>query len=117
LKEAASRGFKLTIFDDDFSVYCFAPMAHGGFALPKISFLLDDTLEDGEVIEWTDGARGFSWTVDRRELDKPRDLIDSAERLPNLGAVLAMDQLPYRVVAIKDSVGQRHDERISATAG
>lgn len=117
LKEAASLGFPLAIYDDDFSVYSFAPMAHDGHALPKISFLLDDTLEDGELIEWIDGARRFTWRVDRTELDPLRDLIRTAERLPNLGAVWAIDQLPYRVVALKEPLARELGERISAAAG
>lgn len=101
LKEAADRGFPLAIFDDDFTVYGFAPMAHGGFAIPKISFLLDDSLADGEVIEWVEGAQRFSWTVDRKKLDALKGLISATERLPNLVEPLAIDQLPYRLVAIK----------------
>jgi hypothetical protein len=116
LKEAASRGFPFAIFDDDFSIYSFAAMAHRGDALPKISFLLDETLEHGELIEWVEGTRRFSWKVDRTELDPLRDLIGAEARLPNLGEILAIDQLPYRVVAIKSPVESPLAERASVAA-
>jgi hypothetical protein len=101
LKEAAERNIPLAIYDDDFPIYGFAPMAHGGFAIPKISFLLDDSLADGEVIEWVDGPKRFAWTVDRAKLDALKNLILDTERLPNLVAPLMIDQLPYRIVAIR----------------
>lgn len=101
LREAADRGFPLAIYDDDFTIYGFAPMAHGGFAIPKISFLLDESLADGEVIEWVDGPQRYSWTVDHAKLDSLKRLIRATERLPNLVAPLAIDQLPYRLVAIE----------------
>ena len=44
LIEAAQRGIPLAIFDDDLPVTSVAPMAHGGAALPKIEFVLDDGL-------------------------------------------------------------------------
>src|SRR5580698_252664 len=41
LIEASERGIGLAIFDDDYPVTAFAGLAHGGFALPKIEFILD----------------------------------------------------------------------------
>lgn len=105
LKEAADRKFQVAIFDDDFSIFSFAPMAHGGHALPKISFILDESLLDGDVIEWVDGGKRFSWKVDRPHLDSLKRLIGAADRLPSLVAPLLIDQLPYRVVAIADASG------------
>lgn len=116
LKEAADRRFPLAIFDDDFTVFSFAPMAHGGLAIPKISFLLDETLKDGEIIEWVEGRQRFSWTVDRARLDSLKDLIRATVRLPNLVAPLAIDQLPYRIVAIKDASSGCASESKAATA-
>lgn len=116
LKEAADRNFPLAIFDDDFTVYGFAPMAHGGFAIPKISFILDESLADGEVIEWVEGAQRFSWPVDRAQLDALRNLIGATARLPNLVEPLTIDQLPYRLVAIKSTTPQSAAATEAATA-
>ena len=101
LREAGVRGFQVAIFDDDFSALEFVSMAHGGIALPKISFVLDDSLRDGEVIRWMDGTRSFEWKVNRAQLEAARNLIGAVDRLPNLAAVCGFDQLPYRIVAIK----------------
>ena len=47
LIEAGSRHIPTAIFDDDFPITAFAPMAHEGQALPKIEFVLDDRLREG----------------------------------------------------------------------
>lgn len=106
LKEAAQRKFQTLLFDDDFSVLDFVRMAHGGSALPKISFVLDPALEDGEIIEWVDGRRHFTWKVDRVRLEGLKSLIKAADRLPSLGGPLGIEQLPFRVVALTDGVTQ-----------
>ena len=103
LKEAADRKFQVAIFDDDFSIFSFAPFAHGGLALPKISFFLDNSLEDGDDIQRVQGEQQFSLRVDRAKWDTLRALIGATERLPNLAALLGIDQLPYRVVGIKQA--------------
>lgn len=100
LREAHDRGIPLTVFDDDYSVLNFAGMAHGGAALPKISFILDETLTDREVIEWAVGTEKFRWTVDKSRLDGLRQLIARSERLPNIAADIGFEQLPYRIVQI-----------------
>lgn len=100
LQEAADRRFNLLLFDDDFTVLDFVRMAHGGSALPKISFVLDPFLEDGETIEWIDAGQHYSWRVDRLQLDGLKSLIKAADRLPNLGGPLGIEQLPYRVVTV-----------------
>jgi hypothetical protein len=103
LLEAWERGCKLAVFDDDFTVLNFASMAHDGRALPKISFILDDTLKHGEVIEWSAGGQRHSWRVDRARLDEFRLLIDSADRLPDVSSLVGIDQLPFRIVTFRGS--------------
>jgi hypothetical protein len=101
LIEAVERDCDLAVFDDDFSLLSFVTMAHGGAALPKISFILDDALEDGELIEWIVGGKQYAWRVNRRDLDRLRSLIANTDRLPDISALVGIGQLPYRVVALK----------------
>jgi hypothetical protein len=100
LREAHERNGDVVIFDDDFSILSFATMAHGGLALPKISFILDERLEDGETIEWIAGGVHHRWIVDRHNLDSLRSLIGSSDRLPDLSSIVGIWQLPYRVVGL-----------------
>lgn len=116
LKEAADRRFQTLLFDDDFSVLDFVRMAHGGSALPKISFVLDPKLDDGEMIEWINAGRHFTWKVDRAHLDGLKSLIKAADRLPSLGAPLGIEQLPYRIVALTDGVAQDISDEEIVTA-
>jgi hypothetical protein len=102
LIQASDRGVPLAIFDDDFPVTSFAAMAHGGSALPKIEFALDDRLRDQEVISWFDRKRRCYWQVDRSYLDMGRSVIRATERLPDTSLITGIQQTPYRVVALKD---------------
>src|SRR5208283_3916163 len=86
LFEASQRKIDLAIFDDDFSILTFASMAHGGDALPKISFILDESLSDGESIVWSAGGRKYEWKVDIQKIEQLRSLIDRQARLPNIAA-------------------------------
>lgn len=101
LLEAHARGFDLAIFDDDFPITSFAAMAHGGAALPKIEFLLDSSLSDGEVISWSDRGTRHHFEISREYLDKGKAVIDSTDRLPNTSLITGIHQTPYRVVALK----------------
>ena len=101
LIQAAQRGFPLAVFDDDFPVTSFAPMAHGGSALPKIEFALDDRLRDKEVISWFDRGQTHSWQVDQTYLDQGRSAIRASERLPNTSLITGIHQTPYRLVALR----------------
>ncbi|HYP57698.1 MAG TPA: hypothetical protein VEQ35_05370 [Beijerinckia sp.] len=115
LSEAAARKFQLAIFSDDFAVFDFR-MLHGGRALPKISYLLDKSLEDGEVIEWVAQGTKYSWKVDRARLDQLATLIGAIDRLPNLVAPLGIEQLPYRIIAINNFAPQSVDQAAAAFA-
>ena len=103
LLQAAERGFPLAIFDDDFPVTSFAPMAHDGTALPKIEFALDDRIRDKEIISWSNHGQPYSWQVDRGYLDKGRQAIRATERLPDTSPITGIHQTPYRLVALKEN--------------
>lgn len=100
LLEARDRGFGLAVFDDDFPVTSFALMAHGGFSLPKIEFVLDGNLRGRESIGWIDGSRRHEWKIDSAYLDRARRAISRSERLPNTSLTTGIHQTPYRVVSI-----------------
>ena len=101
LIEARDRGFRYAVFDDDFELGAFAPMAHGSHALPKIEFVLDPNLLDGEELSWIAGPSSFSWKVDRAYLDRAKSTIEDTERLPNTSLITGIHQTPYRVVRLK----------------
>jgi hypothetical protein len=109
LLEAAQRGATLAVFDDDFPLSSFVPMAHDGKALPKISFVLDCALQDGEEIRWVDGGSEKSWRVDRYQLDQLRSLIKTVARLPDISAIVGIGQLPYRIVAVNSYASRGED--------
>jgi len=69
LIEAVEIGLPIAIFDDDFSITSFAPMANNGIALPKIEFVLDDELRNWQEISWIDGSGRHSFPVQREYLE------------------------------------------------
>ena len=105
LRESAARRVSVAVFDDDFSISQFPPMAHGGFSLPKLSFCFDDTLEDGEVIAWNEGDVHHEWIVPKTELEAVRALIARYERLPDISIPFGIDQLPYSIALLRKSAG------------
>ncbi|MFO1248265.1 MAG: hypothetical protein U1E93_08610 [Alphaproteobacteria bacterium] len=101
VREAAARGVSLAVFDDDYDVTQFPPMAHGGFSLPKLSFCFDDGLADGDVIAWREGGKRHAWPVPKAELDAVRALVTRYERLPDISVPFGVDQMPYSIAALK----------------
>ncbi|MBA2587660.1 MAG: hypothetical protein H0U98_03450 [Alphaproteobacteria bacterium] len=101
VREAAKRGVSIAVFDDDYDVSQFAPMAHGGFSLPKLSFCFDESLGDGEVIAWREAGRRYEWTVPKGELDAVRGLVGQYQRLPDISAPFGVDQMPYSIAVLK----------------
>lgn len=103
LIEAAQHGIPLAIFDDDFPVSSFAPMAHGGAALPKIEFVLDSELREWREISWLDHGQHHSFPIDPSYLDRARALIAATDRLPDTSMITGIQQTPYRLVRISGS--------------
>lgn len=100
LLEAKERGFPLLVFDDDFGLTSFAPMALGGMALPKIEFLFDEDLKSEKELSWLSGGHRHIWPIDHGYLDRGRNAVRAAQRLPNLSLVTGIHQTPYQIVAV-----------------
>ena len=100
LSEAIKKNFSVAIFDDDFSVTSYFSMAPRTSVLPKIEFVLDSQLKDGQVLRWSYSGRTLEWTVDRAYLDSVKPGIANTERLPNTSLITGSHQTPYRVVAM-----------------
>jgi hypothetical protein len=98
LIEASQRGIPLAIFDDDFPLTSFAPMALQGIALPKIEFVLDDDLRNAQDISWLVGSHRYVFPLDHSYLARARSLIAATERLPDTSMVTGIQQTPYRLV-------------------
>jgi hypothetical protein len=113
LLEAAERGYQFVVFDDDFPVSSFAPMAHGGIALPKIEFVLDNMLASEREVSWTVGRRRYVWPIDHSKLERARTLIWKTDRLPDTSSITGIQQTPYRIVALKKP--QRRIAEMSST--
>lgn len=101
LLEAHARRIPVTIFDDDFTLGAFPAMAHDGAALPKLEFVLDESLKDGEEVVWRSRGSRQGWRIDRAYLDRARATIRATERLPNTSLVTGIHQTPYRIVTLK----------------
>lgn len=100
LIQAAEAGLPLAIFDDDFTFGGAPQMAHGGFALPKIEFLLDDALDNQTELQWVVGSKEFSWAVPHEKMARARMAIAETSRLPNTSLITGIHQTPYRLVRV-----------------
>lgn len=100
LLEARKRGFRFAVFDDDFPLTSFAPMAGDGSALPKIEFVLDPELRGEKELSWIAGGRRRRWIIDHAYLDRARETISATDRLPNTSHITGIHQTPYRLVAL-----------------
>lgn len=98
LAQVVDRGIPRLVFDDDFSVTSFASMAHGGAALPKIAFILDESLHQVDEVTWHTPVQSFRWRVDHARLKHLHSLIARTERLPNTSRITDIHQTPYRLV-------------------
>ena len=101
LIEASAAGVELCVFDDDFPVATFPPRAHGGFSLPKIEFLLDESLSGVEELTWVEGKTQRRWKIPHERMDLARALIAETCRMPNTSLITDVHQTPYRLVRIK----------------
>ncbi len=101
LLESAERRVSLAIFDDDFPVTSFAPVALKGKSLPKVEFLLDDELRRFTEVAWTERGVRRSFPVDLPYWDRARACIAGTDRLPNTSLVTGIHQTPYRIVKVR----------------
>lgn len=98
LLEAAHRGCSLLIFDDDFPVTSFFQMAPSPSVLPKIEFVLDANLQDGQELAWSHQSKSLHFQIDKARLDEARTCIDRTARLPFTGLITGIHQTPYRLI-------------------
>lgn len=101
LLEAARRGGSLLIFDDDFPVTSFYQMAPSTTVLPKIEFVLDSGLRDGQELAWTYQGKSLRFQIDMDRLDEARAHIDRTARMPFTGLITGIHQTPYRLVVLR----------------
>jgi hypothetical protein len=101
LMEAYERRFPFAIFDDDFLVTSFAPMALNGRALPKVEFVLDDDLRRQTELAWISHGKRYVWKVDHARLERARAVISATDRLANTSRITGLWQTPYRIVALR----------------
>lgn len=101
LLECAERSVALAVFDDDFPVTAFAPMAHGGAALPKVEFVLDEELRKVDELSWIERGQRRVWRVPHEQLDRAKAVIARTERLPDTSLITGIHQTPYRLVTFQ----------------
>lgn len=101
LLEGGQRGLPVAIFDDDFPITSFAPMANGGHSLPKIEFVLDEELRQHREISWTHRGRRYVFPLDHVYLEHARSMIQSTQRLPETSQITGIQQTPYRLIRLK----------------
>ena len=100
LEEAAARGVRLALYDDDLATTAFYVMSATPDPLPKIEFLLDPRLPDGAVLEWRVRGRTQRYTVEGQRFDAIRPVIAATDRLPDTSRITSIHHLPFRIVAI-----------------
>jgi hypothetical protein len=113
--QAHALGIGYLIFDDDFPCTSFPAMAHGGSALPKISFAIDQRLEGIDELAWSWSNRTWRWKVDRATLSRVRGIIAAHERLPETSLITGVHQTPYRILRLvaPSSTSRRGTAQIS----
>ncbi len=85
LAEAAARGFRLALFDDNFAARHLH--ATGAPPVPTLAMLLDSATPAGAVIEWQRNGKIYRYddSVERRQA--ARDLVADHLTLPELASV------------------------------
>ena len=82
LIQANQRGFRYALFDDNLPIMCLH--SDGQTAFPTIDMLWDETLSDGEEINWQTECGEFSFIYYTDQAEKVRKLIKNYARLPQL---------------------------------
>ena len=85
IREAHAQGFRTLLFGDD--VAADVLYATGRPPVPTVTMVLDDTLPDGERIEWLRGGIVRHYVVDQADLASARRLIRRATPVPDLAPV------------------------------
>jgi hypothetical protein len=85
LQEAAARGFRHALFDDNFpatNLY-----ATGGVPVPTLAMVRDDWLTDGCEIRWSRRGKTYRYIHDLAHAQQARALIGDYAPLPDLTAL------------------------------
>jgi hypothetical protein len=85
IREAHARGFRTLLFGDDVAAETL--YATGRPPLPTASMILDETLADGERIEWLRGGVVRHYIVDAADMASARRLIRHARPMPDLAPI------------------------------
>ncbi len=85
--EAAARGFRHLLFDDNFPVTTL--YATGGVPVPTVAMLMDSALKGGEELTWTRNNKLYRYRVDSVSLTEARRLIKRAVILPDVSDLTA----------------------------
>ena len=85
IREAHARGFRTLLFGDDVATETL--YATGRPPLPTVSMILDDSLAEGERIEWLRGGVAHHYVVDAAEIASARRLIRRASPMPDLAPI------------------------------
>jgi hypothetical protein len=100
IEEAATRGVRWAIFDDDTSVGA-THQGHNSRSFPKVSFLYSD-LESVEKLSWQNRGRQHDLIIDHARLASARLLVESYVRLPEISSITGCSyQLPLTLVKLR----------------
>ena len=86
IRQAAQRGFRYCLFDDNLPLT--AVQSDGSAAVPTVDMLFDDSLADGESVEWHTECGSFTYVHDSKAAEETRSLVASYTRLPDLRLAL-----------------------------
>jgi hypothetical protein len=82
--EAAERGFNRLVFDDNVPAH--ALHKDGYPPVPTIDMICDDSLKDGDVIEWVSHGRYLRYHHQAALVSAARQLVTAVRRAPRLQA-------------------------------
>lgn len=101
VREAHARGFHTLLFDDDFPAHHLHATGHP--PAPTLSMIFDDTLKDGERIEWLRHGKSRAFTFRKEDAASARALIAHYAKTPDLGPALRVrPQSGLGIVRLRD---------------
>ncbi len=101
VREAHTRGFRRLLFDDDFPAHHLHATGHP--PAPTLAMMFDDTLEDGERIEWLRHGKPRAFVFDAADAASARALIAHYAKTPDLGPLLRVrPQSGLGIVRLRD---------------
>lgn len=83
--EAADRGFKLILFDDDYPLA--APYIDTTNIIPTVSMIVNSKIDSLKTLEWKIRDKNYLASLDTALIQKARARITRVEKLPSLASV------------------------------